>query len=208
MGYSGIQDSIENEKAHTESGEDLKDIIDEFDSSLACRRFPSIILGSSSVVELYQEIPSQPDRMDILLAESGKGYIPGSIGRSLVEPAKHCETWPLLDPPSDGTPSALNEQNSCGLPTLPTPTPTSTPTALEAEGKSDVVHAEADKKQASTYTGCKSQEFLTSSELIFDRPISFLPGISTRYRGQLEKSGFHTVGFHLNFCEKLSSIFF
>ncbi|XXG74338.1 hypothetical protein AAC387_Pa07g3083 [Persea americana] len=189
MGYSSVQDLIRHDKAHRGPGEDLKDIIDEFDFSLACRSFPSIILGSSSVVKLYQEIPCRPDRMDTLLAESCRGYVSSSIGSNLVEPAKLCETWPLSDPPSGGTAPTLNEHDSHVLPNLATPTPT----ALEVDGKSDVDHAETNMNQSSTYTSCNVQEFLTDSESIFDRPISCVPGISTRHRGQLEKCGFHTM---------------
>lgn len=181
-----LQDLIGHERAHRESVDNLEDIIDECDLSLACRRFPSIVLGSSPIVELYDEIACQPDGMDILLAGTCKGFLPSPIGGDWVNPDKPSETCLFEASLSDGTLPSLDEVNSYVPPNSPPSL------AVEAKGKSDEVHVKADMKESSLGTGCKSQQF-TSAELIFDKPVSCVTSISTRHYNQLEKCGLHTT---------------
>ncbi|XP_058091753.1 ATP-dependent DNA helicase homolog RECG, chloroplastic isoform X9 [Magnolia sinica] len=199
MGYCNVQDLIEHVKAGRVS-DDLEGDVDDVDISLARRRFPSIILGSSSLVQLYDDNACQPDQMGLLLAENCGGFLLSSIGENWVEPDKLSEAWSLLDAPqSNLKSSSLDTGSYYILPFL------SQSTALEAkgksdaihveeaEGKSDVVNVEANMKDSSINAGGTAQQIETSSELIFDRPISCTPGISTRHCRQLEKSGFHTM---------------
>ncbi|XP_077253718.1 DEAD/DEAH box RNA helicase family protein [Tasmannia lanceolata] len=185
LGYSSVEDLIEHDRARRESGGNLEGIIDEFDISLACRRFPSIILGSSSLVDLYDDITSEPESMKLFLAESREGYLPSPIGGNWVEPDKLSGTWPSLDSfPSNLSSSSLREESSYILPFI------SQSPAFETEGKTDMkVHL----KESSINASRKSQQIETSAELIFDRPISCVPGITNRQYHQLEKSGFHTM---------------
>ncbi|XP_058091749.1 ATP-dependent DNA helicase homolog RECG, chloroplastic isoform X5 [Magnolia sinica] len=168
MGYCNVQDLIEHVKAGRVS-DDLEGDVDDVDISLARRRFPSIILGSSSLVQLYDDNACQPDQMGLLLAENCGGFLLSSIGSYYILPFLSQST--ALE--AKGKSDAIHVE--------------------EAEGKSDVVNVEANMKDSSINAGGTAQQIETSSELIFDRPISCTPGISTRHCRQLEKSGFHTM---------------
>ncbi|XP_068332408.1 ATP-dependent DNA helicase homolog RECG, chloroplastic-like [Pyrus communis] len=74
VGYDSLDDLIENERAEKKSGMHVRDVIDEFDVSLVCARFPSIILGSSPRVELYDGTTSFSERM-LLSTQSGEGFL-------------------------------------------------------------------------------------------------------------------------------------
>ncbi|KAM2329998.1 hypothetical protein ACFX1X_020888 [Malus domestica] len=63
VGYDSLDDLVENERAERQSGMHVRDVTDEFDVSLVCARFPSIMLGSSPRVELYDGTTSFSERM-------------------------------------------------------------------------------------------------------------------------------------------------
>ncbi|ONI31679.1 hypothetical protein PRUPE_1G325100 [Prunus persica] len=79
MGYDSLHNLIENERAEKQSGMYVKDAVDEFDVSLACRRFPSIILSSSPRVELYDGTTSFTERM-LLETQSCEGFLSDTMG--------------------------------------------------------------------------------------------------------------------------------
>ncbi|OVA01765.1 Helicase [Macleaya cordata] len=219
MGYRSVQDLLEDERAQTQSGSDLKDVMDDFDFSLAHRRFASIILGSSSPIELYDEIECPSKGRNLLLAQRCEG-LPNSVGGKLLDIEKLGETWPSLGPPiSDEKSSSLEEENFNVLPLSSLPKGKSVPKAtakeshinlvlepqqneasielpvsplpiLETKGKSV---SQATAKESLVTLVLESQQNGVSVELILDRPLSSIPGLSSRHCRQLEKYDFHTM---------------
>ncbi|KAI8554768.1 hypothetical protein RHMOL_Rhmol05G0122600 [Rhododendron molle] len=55
MGYYGLQDLIESESAQKESIMNLKDGMGDYEVSLACKQFPSILFSCSPPIELYDD---------------------------------------------------------------------------------------------------------------------------------------------------------
>ncbi|BFG17200.1 hypothetical protein CerSpe_034740 [Prunus speciosa] len=81
MGYDSLHNLIVNERAEKQSGMYVKDAVDEFDVSMACRRFPSIILSSSPRVELYDGTTSFTERM-LLETQSCEGFLSDTMGEA------------------------------------------------------------------------------------------------------------------------------
>ncbi|KAL5726710.1 DNA helicase [Ranunculus cassubicifolius] len=188
IGYDDVQDLLENERGDKKST-DIKEILNEFDFSLAYRRFSSIKLGSSSPVLLFDEIPSTSE---------GRNHILGQ--RNHVEEVLDTErpntTGPSLVPPIVANLSMLEEKNSELQPiSLQSVT-------LQTEGMSvsDAILVSSTPKQeqlteeASLVTSTlKLEQKETSLELILDTPLNSVPGVSTKQYNQLEKAGFHTL---------------
>ncbi|XP_068636919.1 ATP-dependent DNA helicase homolog RECG, chloroplastic isoform X2 [Aristolochia californica] len=182
MGYSSLEDLIEQERVRRKAGTDLKEMFDEFDISLECRRFPSIILGNSSLIQLYDE---QSEQVDLLLGSSCKGYLPGTMDKIWTEPDKVSESWSLLDlSPQNANLSSSKEEKLYVLPI------DSLSKGLKAGGKSD---ATPSRKESDIETVSKSPQVAESHEFNFYSPINSVSGISSRHRQQLDKSGFHTL---------------
>ncbi|XP_042500423.1 ATP-dependent DNA helicase homolog RECG, chloroplastic isoform X2 [Macadamia integrifolia] len=186
MGHNNVHDLIENERARRESILDPKDVMDEFDASLASKRFPSITLGSSSVIELYDGTTCQMGRVDLLPDESFGGFLPSSLEEKWSEDDAIRETWPSLDLSlSNGnSSSSLDDRNSFMLTSHPQSM------ALEDVGNSD---SKVMVEESSTHIGLETQQNGASVELILDKPISCLPGLSKKLRHQLEECGIHTT---------------
>lgn len=203
VGYDGFRDLIEDEKA--ENG-NLKDAADDFDVSLACKRFPSIILGSSPPVKLYDETIHFSEMRSLLAAKSFEGLLPNAVGMKLVDPDGLFEQWlpgNTLSNVSSSKSEELRDENSCiisesrakktytfrelkveNLHTLPL---YSQDITLETQEK---LANKVSMEESSTKLGPESQ--LNSA--LLDRPISCIPGLSNRQCRQLENCGFHTVG--------------
>ncbi|XP_010274668.1 PREDICTED: ATP-dependent DNA helicase homolog RECG, chloroplastic [Nelumbo nucifera] len=186
MGYNNVEDLIENERDRRESDEYLKDAMDEIDVSLSYKRFPSIILGSSPLVELYKETEFQMERMELLPDQSYDGSLSSSMGMKLVEPDGPSETGASLDCPVSkvNSSSSSDEENSVVLPSFPQPM------ALDTNMKSD---AKTIIKESSTNVRPESEQDVASLEHILDKPISQILGLRKKYCQQLEKCGFHTI---------------
>ncbi|KAI8538233.1 hypothetical protein RHMOL_Rhmol09G0086700 [Rhododendron molle] len=193
MGYNGLQDLIESERAQKESVKMLKDGMGDFDVSLACKQFPSIIFGCSPPIELYDD--------GLLSSEISKEFLSSSVGTKWVNPDSPSESWTSLYPClPDGNPSFLRGESANDLPL------SSEPLNLEAETDTDVqLTLEESSTRAGLEIGEKAEESSTraeleideqaaSVELILDKSISFIPRLTKRQFGQLENSGFHTVG--------------
>lgn len=175
MGYDS-DDFVENERAGTQSATNHKDSMDGLEISLACKRFPSITLGSSPQVELYDETASF-DEMNPYADQSYEGFISSSIGEEKVQAGLHEMDLTLpnkeISLPRDDC--SLNLPLSSEL--------------LVTEGNSN----QPDTVYESTWPG--SQDESACIELLLDRSVSFIPGLSKRVSHQLESCGFHTVGF-------------
>ncbi|CAK7326733.1 unnamed protein product [Dovyalis caffra] len=200
MGYDGFRDLIENEAEKQFSG-NAKDAMDDFDVSLACKRFPSIVLGSFPPVELYDE-----SEMNSLLAVTSlEGFLPNGMGVKCVDPDTIHEQWAAphtLSNVNFSMPKELRDESSYitsefreenmytskelkgeNFHSLPLYSPDMT---LETEEK---LGHKIGMEESTTKVEPESQVNVA----YLDKPISCLPGLSTRQRRQLENCGFHTV---------------
>ena len=189
MGYNSLHDLIENERAQKDSGINLKDEMNNVDISLACRRFPSIILGNSPLVELYDENVCCSDVQSVLAAQICEEILSSSDAEKWDGPDRLSETWSSLCPSptlSNINASLLRKESSSTMPF------SSQPQTVGTKEKSDVL---VTLEGSPANMGLESQNNAEPVELILDKSISFIPGLQKRHCRQLENCGFHTVGF-------------
>ncbi|KAI9387032.1 hypothetical protein POPTR_010G112500v4 [Populus trichocarpa] len=200
MDYDGFHDLIENETAAKQFRGNAKDDTDDFDVSLACKRFPSIVLGSSPPVELYDE----SEINSLLAAKILEGFLPNAMGVKCVDPDTLHEqlTSPHTENVNSSMPKELRGESSYilsefreentytskeikeeNLHSLPLYSPDMT---LETEEK---IVPKIGMEEYTTKVELESQVNLA----YLDKPISCLPGLSTRQRRQLENCGFYTL---------------
>ncbi|GLT31294.1 hypothetical protein SLA2020_060400 [Shorea laevis] len=186
MGYDSLDDLIENEISDKQTGSNLKDTRDDFDLSLARKRFPSIIVGSSPPVELYDETISGSEIRSSLASQRFSSNF--MDGKWVVNQNDMCEAWSSLYPsvPHASPPIEVEENADCSNKSSYL-SESYWSLALESEGKSDIATVED-----SSTKGLES-ELNASTELFLDRSISCIPGLSKRHSRQLENSGFHTL---------------
>ncbi|KAI9170378.1 hypothetical protein LWI28_027048 [Acer negundo] len=159
MRYDSFDDFNVKERAEKQSGMNLKDAMNDVDVPLACKLFPSIILGSSPPVELYDETHLNSDIRSLLAAQSCEEFSRNSMGEKWADLDSACETKPSLH-------SSL---------------PNATSSIVREENDSD------------SSLGLESQSDVASFELLLDRCVSCMPGLSKRLCRQLENYGFHTL---------------
>ncbi|XP_059445855.1 ATP-dependent DNA helicase homolog RECG, chloroplastic isoform X3 [Corylus avellana] len=160
----------------------LKGAKAEFDDSSACKRFPSIILGSSPQVELYDETACCTELSRVLATQNCEGFHPDSIGAKLVQESPS-ETWPSLSPALPSvTPSSVKEDSYETL--------SSQPVALETTEKSN---SSVTVEESSIKVEPESPLNAAPIELFLDRSINCISGLSKRHCRQLENCGFHTL---------------
>ncbi|XP_043693971.1 ATP-dependent DNA helicase homolog RECG, chloroplastic isoform X2 [Telopea speciosissima] len=183
-----VHDLIENGRARRESSLDPKDVMDEFDASLASKRFPSITFGSSSVIELYDGTSCQMGRVDLLPVASCDGFLPSSLEDKWSKDDAIRESWSSLDHSvskgNSSSSSSLDDGNSYMLASHPQSM------ALEDDGNSD---SKVVMEESLKHMGVETQQNGASVELILDKPISCLPGLSKKLCHQLEKCGIYTT---------------
>lgn len=170
MGYDDLPDLNEDET-------------DCFDVSLACKRFPSIVVGCSPPVSLYDGTSDFFNMRNLLGAKGYEDFFSNSTSEEQMLNILH-ET---LDSP-DSTLSSLEssisrEPHSCVEPlalesiTLVPEEKLDQPVTLEGESLLDEAPV----------------------ELFLDRGIRCIMGLKKKHYRQLEDSGFHTVCFMRNF---------
>ncbi|XP_048318194.2 ATP-dependent DNA helicase homolog RECG, chloroplastic isoform X1 [Ziziphus jujuba] len=181
MGYDGLHDLIENERAEKHSTTNIKAAMDNFDVSLVRKRFPSIIVGSSPRLELYDGATNFCQTRSLLETQSCEDFLSNSIleeqGRLNVN-----ETWHSLD---------------SALPCLRTFSPSEDHSAtLHISHPPTPVTTEKNSNQPATLkepVGLESQIDAASIELLLDRSISCITGLRKKHCRQLEDCGFHTL---------------
>lgn len=188
MGYDDIHDL--NERAEKQSAMNFKDGRD-FDVSLACKRFPSIVVGSSPPVSLYDGTTDFCEVRNLLATEGYEDFLSHSIGEEQMQNSLH-KTWDSLDPAVQT--SSPREPNSYMLPLSPQPI-----TLVSEEKLSQPITVEES-------VWFESEMDAASTEPFLDRTISCIPGLRKRHCSQLEDSGFHTVCFIRNYVKGKKSI--
>ncbi|XP_031268917.1 ATP-dependent DNA helicase homolog RECG, chloroplastic isoform X2 [Pistacia vera] len=211
MGYNGFNDLIENGGGEKQSAKNLKDAMDDFDVSLACKRFPSITLGNSPPLELYDETKCSSEMSNLLAAQSA--FLRVSMGENWdIDLDSFSEAWPSLCPgPPNVISSIVGEENSINLPlssqSMPLKIEENSNIPVTVEESSSSFHPsrwsmplkiEENSNIPVTVEESSSSKLQTPPsaapvELWLERWISCVPGLSKRLRGQLENCGLHTL---------------
>nr|POF12508.1 atp-dependent dna helicase like recg, chloroplastic [Quercus suber] len=204
MDYDSLHDSIDNGSAKKQTGMNHKDAMDEVDVSLACKRFPSIILGSSPKVELYNETAHCSEMSKPLAAQNCEGFVPNLVDAEWVQEGSS-ETWRLLSGSLIVTTSSKGEKDSykpLSPPNHPIVTTSSKgekdsrkplsprPMALETVEKSDDL---VSGEESSNKVGPESPVNSASIESFLNSSINCIPGLSKRHCRLLDNCGFHTL---------------
>lgn len=186
MAHDGF---IENEQYNNQSSSIPTAAEDDCNVTVECKKFPSIILGNSPPVELFDGSACYSDVTSFLAAKNGENF--------LLNPT--CEEWvqDSLDGtlsslytvlPSVGNSSVSEEYTyNAGSPPLPMNVETGTISSNPA--------VEGDSSE----NELKSQNNAVSGRSFLDQSIGCIPGLSKRHQRQLDNSGFHTVGFCCNY---------
>ncbi|GAB2279989.1 hypothetical protein Dimus_014626 [Dionaea muscipula] len=160
-------------------GSNLKDAEDDFDFSLDCKLFPSITLGSSALVELYENSDRHPRIGSYSADETCSEAC--TTGNQTDTDALF-ETWPCLYPslPSMSS-SVLVEDDTLVLPSQPQSC---------GQGVSENLHLPVPVVE---FSAEMVSETAPSSGIILDEAISCIAGLIRRQYDRLEDSGFHTL---------------
>ncbi|KAL3510597.1 hypothetical protein ACH5RR_029998 [Cinchona calisaya] len=180
LGYNGMDDLIDNELCEKRNGGN-----DYFDVSLACKRFPSISLGFSPPVELYDGAMCSSTDEGLLASQIYQQLLANSSQAKLVDLDSLYETWTSLCPGSeDGNSSSLSEEFDTSHTHSQSPT-------LEPEARHNLELRADDPICCPTVL--ETEDPSSSMQAILDRPISCIPGLTKRQCNQLESCGFHTL---------------
>ncbi|EXB89386.1 hypothetical protein L484_017352 [Morus notabilis] len=167
MGYDGLPDLIEN-------GTDC------FDVSLVRNRFPSIIVGSSPPVSLYDGTWDLCDRRSLLAVKGYEDFLSNSTSKEQMLNSLN-ET---CDSP-DSTFSSVETSSSRECYSYTTPLVSEPITLVPEENLNQPVTLEG------SYA-LESQVNETPIELFLDKAISCIQGLRKKHCHQLEDAGFHT----------------
>lgn len=182
MGYDGLPDLIEN-------GTDC------FDVSLVRNRFPSIIVGSSPPVSLYDGTRDLCDMRSLLEVKGYEDFLSNSTSKEQMLNSLN-ETW---DSPVS-TISSVETSSSRECYSYTTPLVSEPITLVPEENLNQPVTLEG------SYA-LESQVDETPVELFLDKAISCIQGLRKKHCHQLEDAGFHTVCFMRNFVKNKRLMF-
>lgn len=171
MGYEGLHDLIENKRSEKEPHLHIKDGIGDFDTSWARKQFPSITFGHSLPVKLYDDSSFLSVRNDILASEICETVLSDSKNAKWIDhPESPCEIWPSP------------------FPSLP-----NTSSLLVPEEVGTWTNEITSVSESSKLAGLDDVQNTVLVELILDKSISCMDGLTKRHIGQLQNCGFHTL---------------
>ncbi|KAF3432192.1 hypothetical protein FNV43_RR26931 [Rhamnella rubrinervis] len=177
MGYDSLPDLIENERVEKRSA---KDPTDNFDVSLLCKRFPSIILGSSRELELYDGTTNFCETRSLLATQSHEDFLSNYMGEEREQVSVN-ETWNSQNSTFPSVKTYSSEDYANTQPVSQQPMPLIT----EKKSNQPVPSEEIIRLELQTDAG--------SIELLLDKSISCIPGLRKKHCQQLENCGFHTL---------------
>lgn len=209
MGYGDLNDLFGNESAPTISGMNQTATVGDF--NFARKRFPSIILGQSPKVKLYDENTHIPERIDLLAGQIHKDFPPTAVSAMWANPDSFYESWPSmasihnLESLSSNSEDNFNVSASLDSQTLETDSVSGSSGTGEiwlseaaslrvAKSSSSKVEPKLDREPfVDDATTLENQQTTSSVDLFLDKPISFIPQLSKRQSSQLENCGLHTL---------------
>ncbi|KAJ9549090.1 hypothetical protein OSB04_021633, partial [Centaurea solstitialis] len=180
---------------------------DVFDASLARKQFPSIILGQSTPVDLYDGSSDGPETSSVLTAEIYNELFHSSIGTEKVDPDVLHDSWGSIadefNRSSFDKTESKSDQDNLGSTCSPSIFQNEKPSSKEENSsalpsftksqnsqKSDLQYA----VDGSSVRGALQDQLATAPfELILDKSISCIPALSKKQCSQLENSGLPTI---------------
>lgn len=163
---------------------------DDFDASLIRKQFPSIMLGQSTPVELYDGISDGTEKSNVLTEETCSELVHTKV----VDPNMLYDSWGSVA--NEFNQFSSNEIES--ISDKSSPGPTFSPSIFQIDKSSSLKEEISDLQHVFDGTSnggaVKDQPDTTPFELILDKSISFVPALSKKQCTQLENCGFHTVG--------------
>lgn len=177
MGYDDLPELIEN-----------NDQTETFDVSLACKQFPSIVVGGSPPVALYDGTTEYCDTRGLLATAEYEDILSDSMGAAQTQNRLH-EIWDAQGLTLSNIGTSLSTEAYSHAPHLSSEPPTLVGEKLK----------QADTLEESSLL--ESQVDATYVELFLDKAISSIQGLKKRHCRQLEDTGFHTVCSPSNYME-------
>ncbi|XP_022941702.1 ATP-dependent DNA helicase homolog RECG, chloroplastic isoform X1 [Cucurbita moschata] len=177
-------DCIENGQYNNRSNSIPSDPDDDCNVSVACKKFPSIILGSSPPVELFDGSACYSDIASFLSAKTGENFLLNSTCEEWVQDSLDGTLSSLYSVLPDVGNSSVSEEYtySAGSSLLPKNIETGTISSNPA------VEEDTSRKEL------KLQNNAVSGRSFLDQSVGSIPGLSKRHQRQLDESGFHTLG--------------
>jgi ATP-dependent DNA helicase RecG len=175
---------IGNRSGEMESKMNLKDGVDDFDTSLICKMFPSITFGSAPQVDLYDGTTTYSETN--IISET-KDFEQHLYDFSEVREVQNTvsEALPSLQVNHSSVQSlALGKDDSFPCPVRP-----QSVSSIYEEKLDQVTREDSPKK-----VGLSSQSNLTLNELYLDKSVNCIPGLTKKQCEQLDNCGLHTVG--------------
>ncbi|KAG9136427.1 hypothetical protein Leryth_023357 [Lithospermum erythrorhizon] len=189
LGYDGLDDFIDHEKAKQESFNSSTKENEDSDISLACKRFPSITLGDSPPVNLYDGETYSSWEDALLVEHLCQELIARDAATNWDNEDGLYESLGSLYPKlAKGSSSILNQVES-DLPSRSSP-------ALDMEEGSKLESQFTADESLNTESGVEAQQSATSTGPVLDTSINCIPRLSKKQYQQLENCGFHTLCFY------------
>ncbi|XP_074274939.1 ATP-dependent DNA helicase homolog RECG1, chloroplastic/mitochondrial isoform X2 [Silene latifolia] len=180
LGESHLDDFV-NGRSRKGEKVALDNVVDSFDVSSICNKFPSITIGSSPRVELYKESFPHSEIFTYSASQSSEEFQPTLTDGNWMVPETLTDIQSPIPPRLQNLSSSVI-RDGASLPSMFEHDQTNNPDAHESgpsalEEPSSPVVLEHDKLV----------------ELILDKPIRCIEGLSKRHSRQLEDCGIHTL---------------
>ncbi|KAI3714348.1 hypothetical protein L1987_72946 [Smallanthus sonchifolius] len=162
----------------------------DFDASLARKQFPSIMLGKSSPVELYDGTSDDVDKDSILTAEIHRGtkvVDPSMLYDSLGSVAHEFNNFSSFE--SESISDQSSPDSTCSSPVIQN----GKSSYLKEENSYALSSFTLSENKEKSEPQCGVDDPTAPFELILDKSISCVPALSKKKCSQLENCGFHTI---------------
>ncbi|CAN1138264.1 ATP-dependent DNA helicase homolog RECG, chloroplastic [Linum perenne] len=193
--YGDYRDIIGEEKADKIFGGDLRNAASNFDMSFACKKFPSLRIGSSAPIELYEETTNGSVMESLLASTSETGSISTGTSVKWLDPDDPCEQLSPVQNLPDVNPSSSEGSRDTSI-------ASETNEQLEGEElnhlplfteKKNLSNEEVNDVVTVCDSSTKNKPQVLPNAPTLDAPLSCVPGLTTRQCNQLESYGFHTL---------------
>ncbi|KAI4313787.1 hypothetical protein L6164_026740 [Bauhinia variegata] len=185
-----LSDVMGNGRAEKKSDMNLKDAGVDLDIYIACKRFPSIVLGSAPQVILYDGTTSYTETKGFLETQDFKQDL-SYYSEARWDQRTITEAWPSLSADGSSVKSSSVREDSSSLGEDSHSCPVS-PHSISSVDEVKLDH-QVTLEDNLNKVELQSPLDLASNELFLDKSIDFIPGLSKRHCKQLENCGFHTL---------------
>lgn len=177
LGYSNL-DGLVNGRSQKKAVLVREDKIDNFSLLFTCKKFPSITVGSSPQVELYNDSAWN----------SQIGTYPPALSSEEFQPILTDGKWMIPETLTEMCPSLHNRPPDVSFSSEKASLPS--PSQSQCDGLEDKQFSLSGSEESLAPV---VHENVKLSRLILDKPISSIEGLSKRHSRQLEDCDFHTL---------------